>query len=97
MNCRHWKMNEWKNQLGGTPQCAFDNKGKFLNTNWNCKLVVDLLEKYMSETFHCYVNNDDNFLRYAKLVLRYWEHEINMNIEGVVDEIEDVLMTKIRC
>ena len=28
------------------------------------------------------------------LVLRYWEHEINNNIEGVVDEIEDILILK---
>jgi very-short-patch-repair endonuclease len=26
------------------------------------------------------------------LVLRYWEHEIKANTEGVVDEIEDCLM-----
>lgn len=25
------------------------------------------------------------------LVLRYWEHEINANVEGVVDKIEEVL------
>lgn len=26
------------------------------------------------------------------LVLRYWEHEINANVEGVVDEIENILL-----
>ncbi|QLJ52538.1 MAG: Very-short-patch-repair endonuclease [Candidatus Fermentimicrarchaeum limneticum] len=26
------------------------------------------------------------------LVLRYWEHEINANVEAIVDEIEEILM-----
>lgn len=28
------------------------------------------------------------------LVLRYWEHEINANVEGVVDEIEEVIQSQ---
>jgi len=29
------------------------------------------------------------------LVLRYWEHEINANVDGCVDEIEDMLMSRV--
>lgn len=28
------------------------------------------------------------------LVLRYWEHEINANVEDCVDEIEDIILTR---